>query len=84
MILLDSFVIFFKEHIFFSFSIDDHSYFERYSYGHSLTYGYLIGPMKMRSLGTSIIDPKNPDGLLNWCYIFQMGLELSIILIWGL
>ena len=55
-----------------------------YSYSLSLTYGYLIGPMKMRSLRKSIIDPKNAAGLLNWWYIFQMGLELSILLIWGL
>ena len=38
----------------------------------------------MRSLGKSMIDPKNAAGLLNWWYIFQMGLELAILSIWGL
>ena len=33
----------------------------------------------MRSLQTSIIDPKNAAGLLNWWCIFQMGLERSIL-----
>ena len=55
-----------------------------YSYGHSLTYGYYIGPMKMRSLRKSMIDPKNTARLLNWWYIYQMGLELTILSIWGL
>ena len=36
--------------------------------------------MKMRSLRQSIIDPKNAAELLKWLYIFQMGLELSILL----
>ena len=51
-----------------------------YSYSLSLTYGYLIGPMKMRSLRKSIIDPKNVAGPM----IFQMGLEFSILSIRGL
>ena len=61
------------------------SQLHKYSYGRSLSYGYLIGPMKMRSLRfrKSIIDPKNAGGLLNWWYIFQMGLELSMLLICG-
>ena len=38
----------------------------------------------MRQLRTSIIDPKDAAWLLNLWYIFQMGFELSILLIWGL
>ena len=37
-----------------------------YSYSLSLTYSYLIGPMKTRSLPKSIINPKNAAGLSNW------------------
>ena len=58
--------------------------FPKYSYGHSLTYGYLISPMKMRSLWEGKTYAKNTTSPLNLCYILKRGLDLSILKIWGL
>ena len=55
-----------------------------YSYETSLTYGYLISPMKMRSLREGKTYAKNTTSPMNLCYILRRGLDLSILKIWGL
>ena len=63
---------------------DERNYLQLYSYETSLTNGYLISPMKMRSLWEGKTYAKNTTSLINLCYILKRGLDLSILKIWGL
>ena len=59
-------------------------YIGMYSYETSLAYGYLISPMKMRSLWKGKTYAKNTTSPLNLSYISKRGLDLSILKIQGL